>query len=67
LCGEPDRPETWPSSKIKLVGSFPELEEEMRTWTEDAGWSPNRLDALTWVATKAMLEPSTESGFFWGD
>ena len=55
--------EAW-SASTELFDRCP---MNLRTWTEDAGWSPNRPDALTWVATKAMLEPQTESGFFWGD
>jgi phage terminase large subunit-like protein len=55
LCGSPNKPETWDKSRIKLCGSFPELEEEMRTWTEDSGWSPNRLDGMCWIATYLLL------------
>ena len=38
-----------------LVGIFPELETELTTWTQDAGWSPNRLDALVWGFTELGL------------
>lgn len=30
------------------LGSFPELEDQLVTWTLDAKWSPDRLDALVW-------------------
>lgn len=31
------------------VGSFPELEDELTSWTPEAKESPNRLDALVWA------------------
>jgi len=34
---------------------FPELAAEMETWTPDASWSPNRLDALVWGLTALGL------------
>lgn len=34
---------------------FPELEEQQTTWTPESGTSPDRLDALVWVATETML------------
>lgn len=30
------------------VGNFPELEDQMCTWTEASGYSPDRLDAAVW-------------------
>lgn len=39
------------------VGSFPRLEDEQTTWTEDADWSPNRMDGLVWAATDLLLNP----------
>lgn len=38
------------------VGVFPELEEQMTTWTPDAE-SPDRMDALVWAFTELMLAP----------
>jgi phage terminase large subunit-like protein len=38
-----------------MVGEFRELETELTTWTQDAGWSPNRLDALVWGFTELGL------------
>lgn len=35
--------------RVHHVGLFPELEEEMVTWTDDEPWSPNRMDALVWA------------------
>lgn len=44
--------------KVHHVGVFPDLEEQLTTWTPDAGKSPDRLDALVWAITELMLEPS---------
>lgn len=33
-----------------LAGYFPELEDQMCTWTVDADYSPDRLDAMVWPA-----------------
>lgn len=51
LYGDPDRPDEWHMSRVRHVGAFPELEEEMRQWFRGCGWSPNRLDALAWALT----------------
>ena len=32
------------------AGRFPELEDQMCTWTPDADYSPDRLDAMVWPA-----------------
>lgn len=47
----------WEQRKGHLVGSFPELEEELTTWTKESGWSPNRLDAFVWGATELIQRP----------
>lgn len=47
--------------RLHVVGRLPELEEEMTTWTDDAPWSPNRLDAMVWAAT-ALFVGLTEGG-----
>lgn len=31
------------------AGHFPELENQMCTWYEELGWSPDRLDAMVWT------------------
>lgn len=41
--------------RLHLVGSFPELESELTTWTQDSAWSPNRLDAMVWGMTALGL------------
>lgn len=38
--------------KVSHVGVFSELEDELCTWTQDAGWSPGRMDALVWAMTE---------------
>lgn len=39
------------------VGAFPELEDQMCSWTPDADWSPDRLDAMVWAGHELMLSP----------
>lgn len=38
-----------------LVGTHPELESQMATWTDDLDWSPDRLDAMVWTAWHTKL------------
>jgi len=41
-------------------GTFSDLEDQMCSWTVEADWSPDRMDALVWAATELMLgEEST--------
>jgi phage terminase large subunit-like protein len=42
--------------KVSHVGPFPELEDQMSSWTIDSGTSPDRLDALVWAAWALMIE-----------
>lgn len=47
---------------IHHVGAFPELEDEMTTWTGE-GDSPNRMDALVWGLTElAPWRPVSRHG-----
>lgn len=41
--------------KVHHVGEFPELESQMRNWSSDSGWSPDRMDALVWALTDLMV------------
>lgn len=41
--------------RLRLVGSMPELEDELCTWTPEASWSPGRLDALS-LAVGELVE-----------
>lgn len=45
------------------VEVFPELEDQQTTWTPESGTSPDRLDALVWMATETMLGPERRG---WG-
>jgi phage terminase large subunit-like protein len=40
--------------QVRHVGVFPELEDEMTTWTPEAE-SPNRMDALVWGLTELKI------------
>lgn len=42
--------------KVDHIESFPELEEQMVTWTPESGKSPDRLDALVWAFTELFLQ-----------
>lgn len=41
--------------KVSHVEAFPELEEQLTSWTPESGTSPDRLDALVWALTDLML------------
>lgn len=46
--------------RVHHIGAFPELEDEMTTYTTQESWSPNRLDALVWAITElGMTEDRT--------
>lgn len=47
--------------RVHHVGSFPQLEDQMVTWTPDSGDSPDRLDALVWAATELSLTTSKQA------
>ena len=44
--------------RMHHVGDFPKLEDQMTSWTEEAGYSPDRMDALVWGATDLLLSRS---------
>jgi phage terminase large subunit-like protein len=46
--------------RVHHVGRFGELEGQMETWTPDAKWSPDRLDALVWGLTELGLVGSSD-------
>lgn len=37
--------------RVHHVGAFPELEDQLCTWSPMEKWSPDRLDALVWACT----------------
>jgi phage terminase large subunit-like protein len=66
LYGDPSRPDEWHLSQVRHVGRLGELEEEMTTWFDTAGWSPNRLDALVWALTE-LFHLDKEGPSHWSD
>lgn len=38
-----------------MAGVFPELEDQLATWYQELGWSPDRLDAMVWPAWQMRL------------
>jgi phage terminase large subunit-like protein len=49
--------------RVRHVGAFPELEDEMADFAASGlstGRSPDRLDALVWALTHLMLQPRAE-------
>ncbi len=45
--------------RVRHVGCFPQLEDQMATFTGSGGKSPDRLDALVWAVTDLMLRRET--------
>lgn len=43
--------------RVRHVGAFPALEDQMTTYDGAGGKSPDRLDALVWAITELMLTP----------
>jgi phage terminase large subunit-like protein len=43
--------------RIHHLGTFPELEDQLTTWTPDATDSPDRMDALVWALSSVMFAP----------
>lgn len=56
MYGRPNDPDTWATSRVLHAGEFADLEAEMTTWTADAAWSPNRMDALVWALTHLLVD-----------
>lgn len=44
--------------RIHHVGSLPHLEDQMCTWVDGCGWSPDRMDALVWACTELIVAPT---------
>jgi hypothetical protein len=42
--------------RVFHAGAFPDLEDQLTSWTPDSGDSPDRLDALVWAFTELMLD-----------
>ena len=50
--------------RVSHVEVFPELEEQLTTWTPESGVSPDRLDALVWALTDLMVGKQREVYFY---
>ncbi len=44
--------------RVRHVGAFAKLEDQMTSYTGEGGKSPDRLDALVWAITDLMLSPA---------
>lgn len=53
--------------RVHHLGEFPELEEQLITWTPDSGESPDRLDALVWGLTALKLIGQTPGPVLFSD
>ncbi|WDI33234.1 terminase family protein [Hyphococcus flavus] len=50
-------------TRVRHVGAFPKLEDQMVTYAGEGGKSPDRLDALVWALTDLMLKnPAPKPG-----
>jgi phage terminase large subunit-like protein len=45
-----------------MVGTFPELEDQLCTWTPESDYSPDRLDAMVWPAWHLKLATTRTRG-----
>lgn len=45
--------------RLHLVGAFPELEDQMASFTHESKESPDRLDAMVWSVTELMDSSSS--------
>jgi phage terminase large subunit-like protein len=59
--------------RIRHLGSFPQLEDQMCAFTTEAqgetlrrrlGYSPDRVDALVWALSDLLVEPSPGEGIY---
>jgi phage terminase large subunit-like protein len=56
-------------ARVHHVGTFPALEDQMTVFTTDfrrseAGFSPDRVDALVWALTDLLVEPMKSEGIY---
>ena len=49
--------------RVHHVGAYPDLEDQLCTWTPAEGWSPDRLDALVWAVTALTGKPGSGQVF----
>lgn len=49
---------TMQQNRVKMVGSMRDLEDQMLFYDpEDSGYSPDRMDAMVWGVTAALISP----------
>ena len=46
----------WEKGEGHMVGTFPELEDEMCSFTPESSFSPNRFDAMVWSLTELLIK-----------
>lgn len=51
--------------RVRHVGAFPKLEDQMTSYTGAGGPSPDRLDALVWALSDLMLNPPAPQPGVW--
>lgn len=51
-------------SRIKHIGAFPELEDQMCSWVPGEEDSPDRMDALVWGITEMFLDEREEERLY---
>lgn len=49
--------------KVSHAEAFPDLEDQMCSYTPESGESPDRMDALVWALTHLMGQGSSEGSF----
>ncbi len=47
--------------RVRHVGAFAKLEDQMTSYTGEGNKSPDRLDALVWAITELLLKPAAPS------
>ena len=47
------------NGECHMVGSYPVLEDELCSFTQESDWSPNRLDAMVWAITELLFKGET--------
>jgi phage terminase large subunit-like protein len=49
-------------NRFHMVGTHPELEDQLCTWYPELDWSPDRLDAMVWPAWHNKIVKMTATG-----
>jgi phage terminase large subunit len=48
-------------NRVKHVGHFNKLEDQMTSWTPESSYSPDRMDALVYAISDLMVQPKEAS------